>query len=215
MAWFHPFLALQTAAVLLFVCTDVRLDIPMCSLFAPEGRDIALATEAEMRQHTFTSCDKLGKSRKRIRRSFHWGPQCSKDFHGFILFNNHDAHNAGRDPQFIKEGEQEEWTDIFHKRLPELLRTKAYRNAFHPIFARVNGTVDERRGDSKRQQIRLKRVLKIAHARYERAQSDMQKAQTRKDLELVQNAKRLLATHYSRLVQVRDFLPTSCLHALL
>ena len=201
MAWYHSIVALQTSVFLLSVCTEVRLDIPICSLSAPEGHSIPLASEAEVLQHIFTPCDKLSKSRRKIRRSFHWGKDCSKDkFHGFILFNNVQF-GAGA-PLFVHEEEQQEWNDVFHQRMPALLRTKHYGKAFAPIFARVNGSVEERRGDSRRKQLRLKQILKIATTRHKEAKSAQQKAKTHEDLELVQLAKNLLARHYSRLVTV-------------
>ena len=201
MAWYHSIIALQTSAFLLSICTELRFDIPICSLSAPEGHNIPLASDAEMRQHSFTQCNKLDKSRKKIKRSFHWGKDCSKDkFHGFILFNN--LHFGACEPLFVKEDEQQEWNDVFHQRMPALLTTPHYRNAFVPIFARVNGTVEERKGDSRRKQLRLKHILKIATRRYKDAKSAPQKAKTQKELELVQLAKSLLARHYSRLVTV-------------
>ncbi len=89
MDWYHSIVALQASAFLLSVCTEVRLDIPICSLSAPEIHSIPIASEAEMLQHIYNPFDKLSEPRMKFRRSFHWGMYCSKNkFHGFILFNN-------------------------------------------------------------------------------------------------------------------------------
>lgn len=204
MAWYHSLIAMQTAAILLSVCTDARLNIPLCSLFAPEGFSIPFVSEAEMQQHTFTPCNKVGESRKKIRRAFHWGKHCPKGFHGFVLFNN-EEHNALFEPKFVPEAEHDEWKDVFHTRLPQLLRTRAYRKLFQPIFAKVNGTDAERRGDGKRRQVRLKRLLKVAMdicKKQVRASSSALKEQKQKDLELIILARNLLARHYKRLITV-------------
>jgi len=52
MAWYHSIVALQTSVFLLSVCTEVRLDIPICSLSAPEGHSIPLASRVNFFGYT-------------------------------------------------------------------------------------------------------------------------------------------------------------------
>jgi len=181
MKWFQGFVLAQTALFLLHsVCRDPRFDTPICSMSAPEGHTLPLATESELMKHTFRRCTKRWESRKKIKQSFHWGAKkLAADFQGFILFNTEEM-IEGVQPEFIKPDENEEWSNIFHIELPLLLKTKAYQNKFGTIFARLSGDTAHRMGDKKRGQCKLSTMRKIATRRFKSAKNDRQRGVARK-----------------------------------
>lgn len=218
--WFERFILAQTALFLLqSVCQNPVYDLPQCSLSAPEAHLIPLATADELRKHTFVRSKTRGESRKRVRRSFHWGSErLSASFQGFVLFKTEDA-TKGFYPEFVKPEEMDEWTSVFHHRLPALLRKKPWRNLFGTIFARISGDAEHRKGDKKRGQVKFSRLLKVARSHVKAAESDLQRAlddaspnliagrrtklaAAHADLELVVLAKNLVARHYERIVKV-------------
>ena len=157
-AWFHRWISVETGQSLLQdACQNVALDIPESSLTAPNGHAIPFASPSELRRHTFTRSKTLGASRKAVRRLFEGrGPegQAASDFQGFLLFDTEDP-TTGVSPDLLKPGEREEWVDIFHNQLPKLLKSKPYCDHFGTIFAKLNGTDPQRKGDKKRGQYKF------------------------------------------------------------
>ena len=204
MKWFETFILAQTALFLLHsVCRDPRFDAPICSMSAPEGHSLPLATESETMKHTFRRCKTRWESRKKIKQSFHWGSKTlAADFQGFILFNTEEM-IEGVLPEFIKPDESEEWSNIFHIELPLLMKTPAYRKKIGTIFARLSGDTDHRMGDKKRGQCKLSQMLKIATRRFKSAKTDRLKDVASKEIELIERARNLAARLYKGLVQVR------------
>ena len=202
-AWFSDLITAQTAAFLLVsVCCNAHLDIPICSLSAPDGFDVPLASEDELRQHTFNWCPKRAASRKKIKRQFDWSPTCSSKFHGFILFNTNGETCPPAYSTMMTEAERDEWNSVFHHKLPELMRNRHYQRQFGNIFARVHGSHKARTGDGKRQQIKFSKILRIALTRLKSAKTPEKKQVAQAELDLMNLAKDLLAAQYKRLVQV-------------
>ena len=203
MKWFERFLLAQTAVFLLHsVCRNPRLDPPVCAMSAPDGYTVPLATDSELKQHTFRRCRTRGESRKKIKECFHWGSKkLSANFQGFILFNI-EENIEGVLPEFVTSDEREEWSNIFHVELPNMLKTKAYKSQFGTIFARLGGDTAHRFGDAKRGQIKLSKMLKIATRRLKAAQTDRLRDVAGKEVKLVKRARDLAARLYKRIVQV-------------
>ena len=199
MAWFSDFITAQTVVFLVAsVCLNVNLDIPICSLSAPDGIDVPLASEDELRQHSFTWCKKTCESRKKVKRQFNW-PRCSSNFHGFILFDT----SADTCPHAaMSEADREKWNQVFHHKLPELMRKKHFRSQFVNIFARLHGSSAARAGDGKRQQIKFSKLTKIARKRLNRANSDQKTKDAQDELDVLHMAQELMAKQYKLLVQV-------------
>ena len=198
-SWFSTLIASQTVVFLVAsVCLNVKLDIPICSLSAPDGIDVPLASVDELRQHSFTWCNTTRDSRKKIKRQFDW-PRCSRKFHGFILFDT----SADTCPHAaMSEADREQWNEVFHHKLPELMRKKHFRNQFFNIFARVHGSRAARAGDGKRKQIKFSKLTKIARRRLDNAASDQKKRAAQEELEIILMAQELMAKQYKLLVQV-------------
>ena len=220
--WFESLVHGHTASILYqLACQNPVYDVPQCSLSASDERSIPYATADELRKHTFVPSKTRGESRKKVRRSFHWGSKrLSPDFQGFILFKTENA-AEGVYPQFVKPEEMDEWTSVFHDRLPALLRTSRFAPYMATIFARVAGNADYRMGDKRRGQVKFSRLLKVAKSQVKAAESklrnslpetktdvvaDRQKklAAAQDDLNLIVLAKNLVARHYKRVVEVRQ-----------
>ena len=203
MKWFQRFVLAQTAFFLLHsVCKNPRFDTPVCSMSAPDGQSVSLATHSEVGQHTFRRCKTRGESRKKIKDSFHWvSKKLASNFQGFILFNIEEK-IEGVLPEFVKPDEREEWSNIFHVELPLLLKTRPYKSQFGTIFARLGGTTAHSVGDAKRGQLKLSKMLKIATRRLKSAQTDQLRDMARKEVKLVARARDLAARLYKRIVQV-------------
>ena len=204
-AWFHRWISVETGQSLLQdACQNVALDIPESSLTAPNGHAIPFASPSELRRHTFTRSKTLGASRKAVRRLFEGrGPegQAASDFQGFLLFDTEDP-TTGVSPDLVKPGEGEEWVDIFHNQLPKLLKSKPYCDHFGTIFAKLNGTDPQRKGDKKRGQYKFNKLVRKALTRFEAARSVHLQKLRKAELDLVLRAKDLVARHYERVVLV-------------
>ena len=190
--WFQTLLSTLTP-VLLFttVCCNASLDIPLCSTSLHPDYVLQKVSQAALNKHTFTGSPKTHcDARKQCRRKM--------SNHGFLLFSNHHLV-----PKSVAEEDREEWDSIFHDKLPQLLRTRAYKNKFRAIFARVGGHNDKIRfGDHLRLQLKLRTALKIAEARswYKNASPEK-----REEFKLVVRARDLLREHYRGLVKVFGF----------
>ena len=95
-----------------------------------------------------------------------------------------------------------------HDKLPTLLKTKAYKRKFSPIFARVEGDEYYRFGDKLRLQLKLKVALLFATIASDRVKSKtggQEKAQAEYDL--IVKARDLLSKHYRALAKVLCFEP--------
>jgi len=217
-SWFEKFVLAQSALFLLqSVCHNPIYDVPQCHLYAPNDSMIPLATADELRRHTFVRHQTRTESRKKVRHTFHWGSKkLSAKFQGFILFKTEDP-NAKLFPDFVRREELDEWTAVFHDRLPALLRTDPYYGQFHPIFARLNTRTVLRKSDKKRCQLKFSQMLKVARKELHEANNSRQcvtdkgKASRSKriddakaNLDLVALATRLIARHYERIVQVHS-----------
>ena len=118
--------------------------------------------------------------------------------HGFLLFSNHHLV-----PKSVAEEDREEWDSIFHDKLPQLLRTRSYKNKFRAIFARVGGHNDKFCfGGHLQLQLKLRTALKIAEARSWHKNASPEK---REEFKLIVRACNLLQEHYRGLVKVFRF----------
>ena len=147
-----PLLLLQT------VCLNAEFDVAKCSTSIHPDYLCQKVTEAEMRMHTFHGGLKPHVARKHCK---------SKITHqGFFLFSNKNEKFPV--PKTVPEKDREEWDDVFHIKLPALLRQAAYKKAFSPIFARIIGQEKVskkfgRFGDGRRLQLKLSVAFKVAN----------------------------------------------------
>jgi len=216
--WFERFILVQSASFLLqSVCQNPFFDVPQCSLSAPEGSVIELATATELRKHTFVRGKTRSESRKKLRNGFHWGSKrLSSNFQGFILFNTEEEGADGSYPKYFGPEQLEEWKSIFHERLPALLRTEPWASKFGTIFAKVAGK--NRMGDKKRGLVKFSAMLKLARKRLKtatrqdteyktesaRAAHEKRATDALAELQLIIRARNLVAHQYKQIVEVHQ-----------
>ena len=146
-----------------------------------------------MRMHTFHGGLKPHVARKHCK---------SKIAHqGFFLFSNKNEKFPV--PKTVPEKDREEWDDVFHIKLPALLRQAAYKKAFSPIFARIIGQEKVskkfgRFGDGRRLQLKLSVAFKVANNRLQQASSVQATRRAQAEIDLLTRARRMLANHYRR-----------------
>ena len=186
-----PLLLLQT------VCLNAEFDVAKCSTSIHPDYLCQKVTEAEMRMHTFHGGLKPHVARKHCK---------SKIAHqGFFLFSNKNEKFPV--PKTVPEKDREEWDDVFHIKLPALLRQAAYKKAFSPIFARIIGQEKVskkfgRFGDGRRLQLKLSVAFKVANNRLQQASSVQATRRAQAEIDLLTTARRMLANHYRALIQV-------------
>jgi hypothetical protein len=220
MPWFKAILCALSAVALYGICSN---DAPISVLerVATEAlaRPIRRLPDDELQRHTFVNHEThsrgVSEARRTVKRCFTYHRLEKKPaYQGFILFNLRTTEI----PQIVPAAGRVEWERVFHDELPAILRRDEFRRAFdrNPIFQKMKGSDNERRGDGRRRQLKLSHIRQIAADQLEKAKKGASRKhkpaicadrldEARRVLRVVDQAIDLIEEHYKNLAQLCPF----------